>query len=259
MIFLSHNRKDKPVVEPVAIRLSEIYGQDKVFYDSWSMQPGDGIIEKMNEGLTSPDFVFFFVSEESLASRMVELEWQTSLFKATQGHCKIIPIRVDGTPMPAILMQNLYIDMFAQGIEATILQIVNVIQGNNTFTSKYHDFSNLTYKMEGDAATNLRITISASHLMEPNPEFLIMLTNEERDFKIELNNNVPFRSGFNRDIKFSNGIRGNAHFVSPLGGAITPKRPLKIEIEAMNNAAINVQAVLHQSDEDQFTALPRRS
>lgn len=50
MIFLSHNYKDKPIVEPIAITLSTVYGMNNVFYDSWSMQPGEGIIDKMNEG-----------------------------------------------------------------------------------------------------------------------------------------------------------------------------------------------------------------
>lgn len=40
MIFLSHNWKDKPVVEQIALRLRNIYGQNNVFYDSWSIQPG---------------------------------------------------------------------------------------------------------------------------------------------------------------------------------------------------------------------------
>ena len=39
MIFLSHNYKDKPVIEQVALKLSAIYGQQSVFYDSWSIQP----------------------------------------------------------------------------------------------------------------------------------------------------------------------------------------------------------------------------
>ena len=52
MIFLSHNSNDKPVVEQVALKLKNIYGQDKVFYDSWSIQPGEGIVDKMDEGLT---------------------------------------------------------------------------------------------------------------------------------------------------------------------------------------------------------------
>jgi hypothetical protein len=30
MIFLSHNHKDKPIVENIAIRLKDIFGQDNV-------------------------------------------------------------------------------------------------------------------------------------------------------------------------------------------------------------------------------------
>lgn len=74
MIFLSHNYKDKPVVEQVALRLKSIYGIDKVFYDSWSIQPGDGIIDKMNEGLSNCKFFLFFISQNSLSSNMVKLE-----------------------------------------------------------------------------------------------------------------------------------------------------------------------------------------
>lgn len=51
MIFLSHNSKDKTIVEPFANRLAEVFGMNNVFYDSWSIQPGDGIIDKMEEGL----------------------------------------------------------------------------------------------------------------------------------------------------------------------------------------------------------------
>lgn len=49
MIFISHTAKDKTIVEPIALRLAQVYGQNNVFYDSWPIQPGDGIIDKMNE------------------------------------------------------------------------------------------------------------------------------------------------------------------------------------------------------------------
>ena len=58
-IFISHNSKDKEIIEPIAVGLARIFGKDSVFYDSWSIQPGDGIIEKMNEGLLDCDFFFF--------------------------------------------------------------------------------------------------------------------------------------------------------------------------------------------------------
>ncbi|NMB49512.1 MAG: TIR domain-containing protein [Bacteroidales bacterium] len=68
MIFHSHNFKD-----------GDIFGQENVFYDSWSIQPGDGIIDKMNDGLTQCKLFFFFVSNNSLNSEMVKLEWQNAL------------------------------------------------------------------------------------------------------------------------------------------------------------------------------------
>ena len=51
MIFLSHNWKDKDVVEPIAVRLKDVYGEENVFYDSWSIKPGENIIGKYAEKL----------------------------------------------------------------------------------------------------------------------------------------------------------------------------------------------------------------
>ncbi|BBM48372.1 hypothetical protein JMUB3933_1888 [Leptotrichia wadei] len=59
MIFISHNYKDKEIIEPLANRLSDVYGKDAIFYDSWSIQLGDGIIDKMNKGLSSINYFFF--------------------------------------------------------------------------------------------------------------------------------------------------------------------------------------------------------
>ena len=102
-------------------------------YDSWSIQPGDGIIDKMEEGLTNCKFFFFFVSINSLQSDMVKMEWQNAIFKAAQNSIKFIPIRMDNCNMPFLLTQNLYIDLFANGLDVAIRQIVDVINGTNTY------------------------------------------------------------------------------------------------------------------------------
>ena len=41
MIFLSHNYKDKPLIREIAQNLEKVFGREKVFYDEWSIQPGD--------------------------------------------------------------------------------------------------------------------------------------------------------------------------------------------------------------------------
>lgn len=166
MIFLSHNWKDKPVVEQVALRLRNIFGQNNVFYDSWSIQPGDGIIDRMNEGLSNCRFFFFFVSANSLASNMVKMEWQNAIFKAAQNAIRFVPIRMDNSPMPVLLTQSLYIDLYSQGLEVALRQIVDVIQGNNTYQAPTSQFHNLVAEKQ-HIGNKLRITCRALHFLEP--------------------------------------------------------------------------------------------
>lgn len=256
MIFLSHSHADKPVVEPVALRLREIFGEQNVFYDSWSIQPGDGILDRINEGLTAPDFVFFFVSAVSLASGMVKIEWQNALYKASGGKTRIIPVRVDGTSMPAVLSQNLYIDMYTQGIEVTIQHVVNLIQGNNSFTPQYGGFSNLTWKMQTLADTQgLEVIVSASHLFDPVAEVLILSDNTDQEAALDPNP-MPFYGGFNANIVLGNGIKTNGFRYAPMGGGgISPKNPLKIRLLQKSSVPLGVRGLLHKEG-DQYIPLP---
>jgi hypothetical protein len=135
----------------------------------------------MNKGLEAPEFVFFFVSRHSLASGMVKLEWQNALYAASKGRTRIVPVRVDGSEMPAVLKQTLFIDMHTVGLEAAIAQIVSVTQGNASFTPQHEGFSNLSYTKVMAADGTIDITIKASHLMEPNPNFSLVVTNAEAD------------------------------------------------------------------------------
>lgn len=113
MIFISYTQKDKQIVDVIAQRLSAVFGRDNIFYDAWSIQPGDGIIDKMDKGLGNCKFFFFFVSKNSLMSQMVKLEWQNAIIKATKGEARIVPVKLDDVMMPNVLLQTLYIDIFA--------------------------------------------------------------------------------------------------------------------------------------------------
>src|SRR5271165_4221322 len=83
MIFLSLNTRDRTAVEPTAIKLSEIYGNENVFYDGWSSQPCEGITGKNDQVLAKCEFFFFFVSKNSLTSDLIKLEWQNAIYSAT--------------------------------------------------------------------------------------------------------------------------------------------------------------------------------
>lgn len=255
MIFISHNHNDKGIIDSIAVRLAEIFGQDQVFYDSWSMQPGDGIIDKMNEGLEETSHFFFFVSENSLKSNMVKMEWQNAIFKASKGNCKVIPVRIDSSSMPAILSQSLYIDLYSYGLDAATGQIVNVIQGNSTYQAPNNEFSNLSYELSRTLEENIEIKISADYYLEPIANFLILVENEQSELEFIFKNEGMFSGYFHKDVKLENGKVVNGMMMkSPRG--ITPKMPLRISIKRNIGTDFKFVDLLHQTSEDGFEPIP---
>jgi hypothetical protein len=256
MIFLSHNRKDKPVIEQLALRMADIFGQDKVFYDAWSIQPGDGIIDKMDEGLGSCEFFFFFVSGNSLTSQMVRLEWQAALMKASGGKCRFIPVRISDCELPAILRSTLYIDLYTNGLDVAVGQMVNVIQGGKTFTPVHGGFSNLGVRTIEISSRKIVFDVVATQFLEPISQFLLLLTNAKNEVKVNLPREGSNRSGFTENLKLSDGSICNGYLIAPMGRGITPSMPLRISIEATKEVDIGFKGILHQKGPQKFEPIP---
>jgi len=257
VIFISHNHRDKEIVEPIALRLADVFGRDRVFYDSWSIQPGEGIIDRMSEGILDADVFFFFVSGNSLESRLVSLEWQNGLMKATKGRCRFVPIRMDRSEFPPILEQTLYIDLFSIGLDAAIGQMVDVVRGQSSFRPAHLRFSNLGYTVSGDPQDEIIISIEASHFLEPISHFLILVSNTNGELAFSLPDEGPFRSGFNEGVSLSDGRTANGHFVAPFRG-VTPGMPLRVRIKPTGDQAIGFIGVMHQKGPQKWVGLPQR-
>ena len=254
MIFLSHNSKDKPIVEQVALKLKNIYGQNNVFYDSWSIQPGDGILDKMNEGLTNCRFFLLFVSKNSLQSNMVKMEWQNALFKAAQNRIQFIPIRMDDSIMPALLTQSLYIDLYSQGLEITIRQIVDVIEGNNTYREPIHNFSNLVaYKYyEGE---KLIIECHAEHFLEPISSFIFCTQQDTNVITANIRHESMCMTNQVNGITLTNGYKTNV-IVRSISKATAPGFPFIVEFSAKDNVTFDIEFVLHEVSQGNFHPIP---
>jgi hypothetical protein len=249
MIFLSHNFKDKPVVEQFAIPLRAAFGQDHVFYDSWSIQPGEGIIDRMNSGLTEASLFFFFVSQSSLASDMVKLEWQNALMKAAKGRLRFIPIRMDASPMPAILTQTVYLDLFSNGLAVTQRQVMDLAKGNNVFEQQFKGFSNVvgTYRTSGQT---LEVTLKAAHFLEPVCEFLFITKANQDDYQYEVLNETMFGWGFGVDQDFGdqkvNFIKLSKH------SALVPGFPFRVKLTPNPGRQVTFDGVYHRKSEDSW-------
>lgn len=254
MIFLSHNYKDKPVVEQVALKLRNIYGQDKIFYDSWSIQPGDGIIDKMEEGLSNCKFFFFFISNNSLTSNMVKMEWQNAIFKAAQNAIRFIPIRMDRNNMPFLLTQTLYIDLFSYGIDIAIRQIVDVVEGTNTYRTPTMQFSNLVaYKhREG---SNLIIECCAKYYLEPISSFLFCTQGQIKNICYNVYNESMIESGEVNNMTLNNGKITNAIYLSVSHGTL-PDFPFIVEFSSQKGITFDIETVLHKISHKSYSEIP---
>lgn len=256
-IFLSHNHNDKPVVEPVAIQLRKIYGQEAVFYDDWSIAPGESIIERMNNGLHAPDFFFLFVTEKSLKSNMVKLEWQSALYQATNGSVVFIPVRVDGVSMPPLIVQKKYINMHADGVLAAIEQIKSIISQKDEFKPKHEKFSNLTFSVSGKPQEQLRVTIEASHLQESNPKFMFMVNNNKDEIFVWIEGAPAVQSGPNNHHKTEGEKEVVGMVCAPLNGTIKPNFPLIFTITPKQNCKpVDLVGVLHETRANWFEPIP---
>lgn len=254
MIFLSHNKKDKPVVEQVALKLRAIYGQDNVFYDSWSIQPGDGIIDKMEEGLTNCKFFFFFVSMNSLQSDMVKMEWQNAIFKAAQNSIKFIPIRMDNCNMPFLLTQNLYIDLFANGLDVAIRKIVDVINGTNTYHSPLEIFHNLiAVKQRID--NKIRIECIAKYYLEPISEFAFCTQSDPSLIETKIVSDAYEITKIQKGARFENGYTTNILFRGVSRGTL-PGFPVVAEFKHRNNEPFDIEMVLHRTTHERYDPIP---
>ena len=251
MIFLSHNHKDKEIVEPIALKLAELIGKENIFYDSWSIQPGEGIIDKMNQGLEKMQYFFFFVSRNSLESNMVKLEWQNALFKASCGKCRFIPIKLDDCIMPSILLQNLYIDFYNNGIDVGLSQLVDVIQGNNVFSPIYSCFQNVVCYCEQINDYEMICEFSATRFVEPISRYLILFKEDPDDIEFKLLTDSVFQGGPINNVTLQNGTVWNGYSVG-LSRSTTPKLPVRIKISKKSKTSFGPLMPMHFDTEDSY-------
>lgn len=254
MIFISHTHLDKPIVEEIALRLRDIFGQEKVFYDSWSIQPGDGIMDKMNKGLDDCEIFLFCISKNSLQSKMVTLEWQNGLMKTTRWKAKFIPIKIDDCFMPPILLQSLYIDLFGQGIEVALRQIVDVTTWKNTFQNPTQGFSNLrAYKYDENG--KIIIECHAEHYLEAISSFLFLTKNTQEEMEYKCKSDSMYLNWFNKDVRLDNWSIYNAVLAGTQRGT-PPGFPFIIEFSWNNDVQIDIVWVMHEKQKWSWKMIP---
>jgi hypothetical protein len=255
MIFISYTGIDETIVEPIAQKIETVFGKENIFFDKWSIQPGDGIIEKMNEGLEKCKFFFFFISKNSLEREMVKLEWQNAIIKmANSKELKFIPVKLDDCMIPDILLQNLYIDYYGKGQEVCIRQIIDVINGSNTYRPDYKLYENIRGYVTHETK-ELKIEFRAETYLEPISRFLILLENKKDEIEYKCLSDSIYSHHFKENIQLDSGMKTNAFFVSVERGT-APGFPLTIKLIQKMEEQIKLRGLMHAVKENKYSEIP---
>lgn len=89
-LFISHSSKDKPLVEQLALALTE-RGID-VWLDKWEISPGDDIVARINEGLATATAGTIVLSRHSRESGWVTAEQDSMFFARVEDGKVLIPV-----------------------------------------------------------------------------------------------------------------------------------------------------------------------
>ena len=259
MIFLSYNEKDRVLVKEIAETLENVYGMNKVFYDQWSMQPGDRLIGRMNDGLTSFTHFFLFASENSLKSEMVKLEWQSALLKVVNGggNYKFITVRISNCAIPQILLNTIYINLFSYGLEVSRRQIIDVINGVNIYRKSEEPFHNIVGHI-AKKENKLIVEFRAEYYLEPHSKFAVLVNNDKEDFECKILG-ISLPSQFFANRIFDNEIIKGTQII----GRVEPTSPgFPTIVEFCQNSQIEVKilrlmrAISSNGAESNFQEIP---
>lgn len=245
MIFISYNHNDQQLVDMVARQLELSFGKNNIFYDRWSMQPGDSIIGKMNEGLEQYTTFFYFLSKNSLRSKMVAREWQSALMSSVTNDLKFVPIRLDDCEPPAIMKDLLYIDLYGIGIDDAVSQMKAIVNQKNNY-KPLDDKDNLICYLHVKTDYEIEFEIRATMFSVQDVTFGFVCDSEINDFRAFPQTEVITSS--NKVEVFNVLPNGNKQFFNmetmTLHRVLTPSNPLRGIIKS-EKKPLNFVAVLH--------------
>lgn len=231
-VFISYNHADASIVDMISRRLELEFGRNNIFYDAWSIQPGDSIIGKMNEGLESFSTFFFFLSPNSLASKMVSLEWQTALNRAVNKDLKFVAVRIADCSPPVILSDKLYIDLYGEGMDSAIEKMRCIIKSESTY-KPLENVQNLLARAQIKDEKTVKFTIEAAMYAEINPTFAFACANTFEEFSAYFTISDGMAVTGRDVITSENGLVRNARTVQ-LQRPLKPGFPFVFEISIVN-------------------------
>ena len=93
----------------------ELHNRDlRIWYDRWEIKVGDSIVDKINEGLGTADYLVIVLSQASVDSPWVREELNAATIRRiNEGGAHILPVLVQSCAIPPLLSHLRYADFRA--------------------------------------------------------------------------------------------------------------------------------------------------
>jgi sRNA-binding protein len=125
-VFISYSHADKELARVLASALQE---RDlNVWIDEGELKVGDSIIERIATAIAEIDFFLALVSEASRGSNWCRKELALAVTgELGREGVRVLPVRVDGAPIPESLLDVYYLELNAENVEEVADKIVVAI------------------------------------------------------------------------------------------------------------------------------------
>lgn len=109
-VFISYRSPDADLAERLAAAIRDA-GHD-VWLDRWRIDVGDSIVARIDEGLTAARYLVLCLSADGNDTPWITREWMATLARQLEGAgVKLLPVRLSGGSLPAILADLKYADL----------------------------------------------------------------------------------------------------------------------------------------------------
>jgi hypothetical protein len=246
MYFLCHAWSDNEVADPIARSFIKEFGEEKVFYDRWNVQPGDSITGDINEALGQCEIFFLFFSQESQSRAMAKREWQAALSRAVKGKNKFIIVRLDNIDPPPIVDDLAFIDMFSIGSDEALVQMIAICKGEKAIRiDKAPPFRNLVSRTISQSPTEMVVEVSARRFAVQSPiigVYIPSLGVDDYDVR-PAQKEGQYQAGTVRDRLPDGSVKIEMRQVT-LMRPVEPGRPLLLRIK-FNEPILSVKATIY--------------
>ena len=192
-IFISYSHADKEKVDLIAAHM--VKKNATVWVDTWELNVGDSIIQRVQDAITESDALLVILSKASIESEWCKKELNSGLIRELdEKRIVVLPVLIENCDIPLFLREKMYADLrndFDNGIKSIMDAVAKVSSPNQSRIKNENGYTDwaIDWGVE-DEIFHLRFTIidSASKLNMTFLTEIVVVCNEvvtERQMQFE--------------------------------------------------------------------------